>query len=292
MVDLDPRLTPARPDLAARALEGRVTADRFVDGEVARVIDGVAPLRRGPRADAALDTEALAGERLTVYDEDDEGWAWVQLARDGYVGYLPVHAYLKGEGAGPTHKVAALRTFLYPGPSIKLPPLDWVSLGTRVAVVRETDANGRRFAVTADGRAIVANHLVPVDTLETDPVAVAERFLGTPYLWGGRSSLGLDCSGLAQTAYEACGVLLPRDADMQEMAAGEAVDLDPRAWKRGDLMFWPGHVALVRDATTFLHANAFMMAVGIEGIAEGLARIEASGTPLRSVKRIELPGRG
>ncbi len=286
MADLDPRLTPARPDLAARALEGRVTADRFVDGEAARVIDGLASLRRAPRADAPLDTEALVGERLTVYDEDDEGWAWVQLARDGYVGYMPVHAYLKGEGAASTHKVVALRTFLYPGPSIKQPPLGWASLGARVAVVRETEANGRRFAVTADGRAIVANHLVPVDALETDPVAVAERFLGTPYLWGGRSSLGLDCSGLVQTAYEACGVALPRDADMQEMAAGEPVDLDPRAWKRGDLLFWSGHVALVRDAATFLHANAWMMAVGIEGITEGLARIEGSGTPLRSVKRV------
>jgi cell wall-associated NlpC family hydrolase len=289
VADLDPRLTPARPDLAARALEGRVTADRFVDGEAARVIDGLAALRRAPRADAPLDTEALVGERLTVFEEDDEGWAWVQLARDGYVGYMPVHAYLKGEGAAPTHKVAALRTFLYPGPSIKLPPLGWASLGARVAVVRETEANGRRFAVTAEGRAIVANHLVRVDALESDPVVVAERFLGTPYLWGGRSSLGLDCSGLVQTAYEACGVALPRDADMQERAAGESVDLDPRAWKRGDLLFWSGHVALVRDATTFLHANAWMMAVGIEGITEGLARIEGSGTPLRSVKRLTLP---
>jgi cell wall-associated NlpC family hydrolase len=286
MADLDPRLTPARPDLAARHLEGRVTAERFVDGEPARVIDGLAPLRRGPRADAALDTEALLGERLTVYDEDDEGWAWVQLARDGYVGWIPAHAYLKGEGAPPTHKVAALRTFLYPGPSIKLPPTGWASLGARVTVVRETEANGRRFAVTAEGGAIVANHLVPVERMESDPVAVAERFLGTPYLWGGRSSLGLDCSGLVQTALEACGVPVPRDADLQEATVGEPVDLDPRAWRRGDLLFWPGHVALVRDAATFLHANAFMMAVGIETIDEGLARIEGSGTPLRAVRRV------
>ncbi len=291
MADLDPRITPARPDLAARWLEGTVTAERFVDGTPARVIESLAPLRRQPRSDAGLDTEALYGEQLTVYDEDDEGWAWVRLARDGYVGWMPAHAFLKGEGARPTHKVAALRTFLYPGPSIKLPPLGWASLGARVAVVRETEANGRRFAVTSDGRAIVANHLVPVDALESDPVAVAERFLGTPYLWGGRSSLGLDCSGLAQTAYEACGVALPRDADMQEAAPGEAVDLDPRAWRRGDLMFWPGHVALVRDAETFLHANAFMMAVGIERIDEGLARIAAGGAPLRCVKRVTLPGR-
>lgn len=114
MADLDPRITPARPDLAARWLEGTVTAERFVDGTPARVIEGLAPLRRQPRSDAGLDTEALYGEQLTVYDEDDEGWAWVRLARDGYVGWMPAHAFLKGEGARPTHKVAALRTFLYP----------------------------------------------------------------------------------------------------------------------------------------------------------------------------------
>lgn len=289
MADLDPRLTPARPDLAARFLEGRVMAERFVEGEPARVIEGLAPLRRAPRADAGLDTEALIGERLTVYDEDEEGWAWVQLARDGYVGWMPSHAFLKGEGLLPTHKVSALRTFLYPGPSIKLPPLGWASFGARVAVVRETEANGRRFAVTSEGRAIVANHLVPVDAMESDPVAVAERFLGTPYLWGGRSSLGLDCSGLVQTALEACGIAAPRDADLQEATLGEAVDLDPRAWRRGDLMFWPGHVALVRDAETFLHATAHLMAVGIERIDEGLARIEANGPGLRAVKRVILP---
>ena len=289
MADLDPRLTPARPDLAARYLEGRVTAERFVDGEPARIIEGLAPLRRGPRPDAPLDTEALFGERLTVYDEDDEGWAWVRLARDGYVGHIPASAYLKGEAAPATHRVAALRTFLYPGPSIKLPPTGWASFGARVTVLRETEANGRRFAVTPEGRVIVSNHLVPVDLCETDPVAVAERFLGTPYLWGGRSSLGLDCSGLVQTALEACGIAAPRDADLQEQGLGEPVDLDPRAWRRGDLMFWPGHVALVRDAETFLHANAWMMAVGIERIDEGLARIEASGPGLRAVKRIPLP---
>lgn len=290
MSDFDPRLTPARPDLAARTVEGRIAAERYVDGEPARVIEGSAPLRRAPRADAALDTEALLGERLTVYEEDAEGWGWVQLARDGYVGWMPSHAYLKGEGPRPTHRIAALRTFLYPGPSIKLPPAGWASLGARVAVVRETEAGGRRFAVTAEGAAIVAGHLAPLDAVEPDPVAVAERFLGTPYLWGGRTSLGLDCSGLVQTALEACGRLVPRDADLQEREAGTPVGLDPAGWCRGDLLFWPGHVALVRDAETFLHANAFMMAVGIERIDEGLARIAASGSPLRAVKRVTLPG--
>lgn len=289
MADLDPRLTPARPDLAARFLEGRVIAERFVEGEPARVLEGVVPLRRAPRADAPLDTEALMGETLTVYEEDAEGWAWVQLARDGYVGWMPAHAYLKGPAAAPTDKVSALRTFVYPGASIKEPPLAWASLGTPLTILREVEVDGRGYAVTSTGGVVVAKHLAPIDRFERDPVAVAERFLGTPYLWGGRSSLGIDCSGLVQTALQACGIAAPRDSDLQEQTVGEAIGRDPANWRRGDLLFWPGHVGLVRDAETFIHANGWMMAVGIEGIAEGLARIAAKDSLLRTVRRVTLP---
>lgn len=282
----DPRLTPARADLAAQSLEGVVAAPRYAAGTPARVIEGLAPLRREPRPDAGLDTEALHGERLKVYDEDQEGWAWVQLARDGYVGYLPSHAILKGAAPAPTHRVSALRTFVFPGPSIKEPPLLWLSLGAEVAIRREVEVRGRIFGLTETGGAIVMQHLAPVGTVETDPVAVAERFLGTPYLWGGKSSLGIDCSGLVQTALAACGITAPRDSDMQEAALGTAIGLDPAAWRRGDLLFWPGHVALVRDGETMLHANAHTMSTAIEGLAAGLARIEAAGTPLRTVKRL------
>ena len=136
---------------------------------------------------------------------------------------------------------------------------------------------------------IVASHLVPIDTRESDHVAVAERFLGIPYLWGGRSSLGIDCSGLVQTAFAACGVPAARDTDLQEMSLGDAIGLDPAGWQRGDLLYWPGHVGMVRDAESFVHATAHTMTVTIEGLAEGLARIEASGTPLRTVRRVRLP---
>ncbi len=286
MIDLDPRLTPARGDLAARHLAGVVTAERFVDGTPARIVEGVVPLRRAPRPDAGLDTEALMGETVVVYDEDDEGWSWVQLDRDGYVGWMPSHGLLKTVPVAFTHRVTALRTFVYPAPSIKEPPLQWLSLGSRLAIRSMREVNGRMFAVTSEGGVVVANHLAPLDATETDPVAVAERFLGAPYLWGGRSSLGLDCSGLVQTAFEACGTLLPRDADLQEKAAGSPVSLDPATWRRGDLLFWPGHVAIVRDEASFIHANAWMMAVGIEDIASGLARIAAGGSPLRTVRRV------
>lgn len=283
----DPRLTPARPDLAAAHLKGLVEAERHVEPVAARIVEAVAPLRRAPRPDAGLDTEALFGETLRVYDEDEEGWSWVQLDRDGYVGWMPAHAILKGEPLPATHRVATLATFVYPALTIKEPPTARLSYLSPVRVIAEREAsNGRRFAVTADGVAIVASHLEPIETKASDPVAVAERFLGLPYLWGGRSSLGIDCSGLVQTALAACGIAAPRDTDLQETSLGEAVDLDPRLWRRGDLLFWPGHVGMVRDAETFVHATAHTMTVTIEGLAEGLARIEASGTPLRAVRRL------
>ena len=286
MPKLDRRLTPARPDLAALSLQGLVEADRFVEGVPGRIIEAVAPVRVAPRPDAGLDTEALYGEAVTVYDEDEEGWAWVQLARDGYVGYVPVNAVLKQPVQAPTHRVTALRTFVFPGPTIKEPPITWASLGSELIIERQTEVNGRRFGLLGNGGAVVWQHIAPADHFDRDPVAVAEAFLGTPYLWGGKSSLGIDCSGLVQTAYRAVGFSLPRDSDMQEAGAGQPVDLDPATWRRGDILCWPGHVALVRDAETMLHANAYHMATAIEPMAAGLARIEAAGTRLRSVRRV------
>ncbi len=277
---LDPRLTPARPDLAAAHLKGRVEAARFVEGIEREVRDESAPLRREPAPDASLDTEALRGERVTVYDSNEEGWCWGQLAADGYVGWLPANA-LAAPGPAATHKVAVLRTLAFPGRSIKLPPVAAFSLGCRMAVTRTEEP----FAVTPSGY-VPARHLAPLDATEPDFVAVAERFLGVPYLWGGKTSLGIDCSGLVQIALTAAGIVCPRDSDMQERALGEAIAAEPAALRRGDLVFWKGHVAIVRDAATLLHANAFHMAVAAEPIAEAVARIAAGGSEIMAVKRL------
>ena len=279
----DPRLTPARADLAAKELEGKVAAARYVEGRVYEVIEPQAPLRHEPAPDAPLATEALKGERVTVYDMNSEGWAWGQLADDGYVGWLPANA-LAQPAAPPTHKVAALRTFAFPSPSIKLPPLEALPFGARLAVSRVAD----RMAVTPSGAYVPAMHLAAIETYEPDFVVVAERFLGVPYLWGGKTMLGLDCSGLVQIALTACGIPCQRDSDMQERALGApvAAAADLSDLQRGDLVFWQGHVAIVRDRSSLLHANALHMAVVIEPIGEAIARIHGTGSEVTGVRRL------
>ncbi|WP_439495430.1 C40 family peptidase [Bosea sp. (in: a-proteobacteria)] len=278
---LDRRLTPARPDLAARHLIGQVEARAFADPVAMRVVAPSAPLRREPRPDAALDTEALAGESVQIY-EQHEGWAWGQLTSDGYVGYLPDDA-LRLDAPAPTHRVSALRSFVYPGASIKLPPLAALSLGAGVAVAGEAGD----FLVLADGGHVFAPHLKPLDKVEADFVAVAERFEHVPYLWGGKTSLGLDCSGLTQLALAAAGIASPRDSDMLE-AIGAPVGFDDSlaGLKRGDLVFWKGHVGIMTDAETLLHATAYTMSVFREPLRAARDRIQAkSFGAITSIRR-------
>jgi cell wall-associated NlpC family hydrolase len=276
---IDRRLIPARPDLAADHLRGLIDAPRYAKGQAKRVIAASAPLRRAPQADAPLETEALHGEGVTVYDES-QGWAWVQLDRDKYVGYLPAAAL--AAPSEPTHRIAALRAHAYPGPSIKSPPRMALSLGARLAIV----GHDGDFAISTDGLYVWARHLAESGWREPDYVAVAERFLETPYLWGGRTSEGIDCSGLVQTALAAAGQASLRDSDMQEAGLGEPIAIDePLA--RGDLVFWKGHVGIMRDPVTLLHANGWHMKVVSEPLTQARARIAAGGgNDVTSVRRL------
>jgi Bacterial dipeptidyl-peptidase Sh3 domain/NlpC/P60 family len=251
------------------------------------VIDPQAPVRRSPSPDAPLDTEALRGERVIVAETNPEGWCRGTLEADGYAGWLPANA-LAVPGPAATHKVVVPRTLVFPGPSIKLPPIEGLSLGCRLAVARIEGP----FAILHSGGCVAARHLALLDALAPDMVAVAEQFLHVPYLWGGKSSLGLDCSGLVQIALTACGMPCPRDSHMQEQALGVPLPLthelarDLGDVRRGDLLFWNGHVAIARDADTIVHANAHHMATVIENTSEAIARIKAAGSEITAIKRL------
>jgi cell wall-associated NlpC family hydrolase len=289
MIDFDKRITAARHDLAAASLKGKVQAKRYSEGETWYLACASAPLRRAPRNDAPLDTEVLMGEQVTVYDIQD-GWAWVQLQRDGYVGYMPDVALSRGTGIA-THEVIVPRTFTYPGPSMKLPPVEALSLGCSLEII---EISGD-FARTRQGLHLWARHLSEVKIHALDFVMIAECFLNIPYLWGGKTSLGLDCSGLTQISLAAAGIAAPRDSDQQEGALGATVPIaaDISGLRRGDLVFWQGHVGIMRDAQTLLHANGHHMMVVSEPLSDAVDRIsqrtQSAGTgagQITSVRRL------
>lgn len=273
MTTLDRRLNAFRPDLADVGLRGQVEAAAYVEGVAARVVSPVADLRSRPSPEAGLDSQLIAGDEVHVF-EDHEGWAWVQAVRDGYVGYAPSSA-LAVDAPAPTHRVRVPRSFVYREPDMKRPMVTAQSIGAGVAVIGEAETRGTVYALLGNGTAMVADHLEPISATHGDFVTIAERLDGTPYLWGGASAFGIDCSGLVQLAMRLWGRTVLRDTDMQASSIGTPLSVgdDLSGLKRGDLVFWKGHVAIMRDSDTIIHANGGTMMVNSEPLAEAVERI-------------------
>jgi len=265
---LDRRLHAFRPDLADDTLKGQVEAERFIAGVPARVIVPVAPLRPAPNPAHGIDTQLLLGETVRVFDRAG-GFAWLQSDHDGYVGYMP--EAMLGEPQAATHVICVPRTFVYPQAELRMVPQAALSMGSLVAVTGEAETRGTRYLLLADGGAVIARHCLPSgQMLGDDYVAVAQTFLETPYLWGGRSGFGIDCSGLVQLSMRMVGKHAPRDSDMQ---ASFGTEIAREELRRGDLVFWKGHVGLMEDDQTLLHANGHTMSVGRENLDAAIERI-------------------
>lgn len=271
MLDLpDRRLNAYRTDLAEERLRGVVEAASYVSGSPGLICVPVVQMRARPELECGTDTELLLGETVRVLDTD-AGWAWVKSDFDGYVGYIPDYA-VSPVVRSLTHIITAPRTFIYSGPDLKFPTVQALSMGNRIAVIDERETRGTRYFLLEGGQAVIANHCAEAgQPLSGDYVAVAGRFLETPYLWGGRSGFGIDCSGLVQLAMMMTGRAVPRDTDMQ--ANGLGTPIDRSELSRGDLVFWKGHVAIMEDEKTLLHSNGHTMSVSHEGLNDAIARI-------------------
>ncbi|SHH53932.1 NlpC/P60 family protein [Marivita hallyeonensis] len=261
-------------EVAHSSLRGQVDAKSFADGVDHRVTwPPLVALRGSPTAER--DRELLWGQTFCVLDVN-KGFAFGFARADGYTGYVEAHM-LQPVDSSATHRVCARQTVAMARPVFKDTKTEQVplSLGSEV-IVRDIADGWARVIGAPHDLFVPAPHLAPLDTPEPDPVSVAERLLGTPYVWGGNSAFGIDCSGLVQIACRACGIPCPGDSDQQAEVLGETLDRDTPP-KRGDLFFWRGHVTWIADEATLLHANAHHMAVAFEPLTDALDRIAAQG---------------
>lgn len=275
----DPRLTAANGRVAHLSLRGHVKADRFVAGETARIAVPLADLLARP--DGPRNRQLLCGEAVLLL-ERAERHGFVQSDRDGYCGWLDLAAIRTDHAV--THRVIAPATLLYASPTIKRREIGSLSFGSLLAIRTEEG----RFDETMDGLFVPHVHLAPLANRMSNPASVAEMFLGTPYLWGGNSRAGIDCSGLVQAALIACGIACPGDSDLQFRALGRPLAADELP-KRNDLYFWKGHVALALDEKRIIHANAHAMAVTIESADTAMTRTaQAEGmSAFLGIRRID-----
>lgn len=277
MDELDKRLNAYRPDLADIRLEDKVRAGRYVEGELSTICVPKTPLRKRPDAALNFETEALFGEEVYVFEQSD-GWSWIQQLKDKYVGYVPSDAVALGFKKF-SYIVDHPRTFLYPEADIKKTPRLTLSMGSRLDIVDEIEENGTRFLVTREGEFIFERHCKAARAFSgPDYVNHAGRLLETPYRWGGSSAFGIDCSGLVQLSMFVAGTYVQRDSDMQAQSIGEPIEPGEnfKYLDRGDLVFWDGHVAIVEDNKTLIHANAYTMSVVREPLSAAVKRIEST----------------
>jgi cell wall-associated NlpC family hydrolase len=275
----DRRITAARPDLAAAHLKGVVAAARYVEGRTMQVAYGAIGLRTAPALSATLETELLFGENFTVYETKD-GWVWGQAALDSHVGYAEADAFAH-PGAAATHRVVARATPLLSAPDVKQPSRAILPLNAKLHIAE----TGERFSRLADGGFVFSEHVAPLSSRAPDWLAIAEAYVGVPYVWGGKTFAGVDCSGLVQMSLEAAGIAAPRDTDLMESALGTPLPHDV-ALRRGDLVFWKGHMGAMVDGGRLIHASALAMQVVIEDFASARARIAADGQPVTTIRRL------
>jgi cell wall-associated NlpC family hydrolase len=280
---LDPRTHAARPDLADARLEGRVAATRYVLPMPAACHASATPLLHAPDDGAMQVSELLWGEAVDVFESRD-GWAWVQALHDRYVGYVAAAALGPRFKQTLTHRVIAPASHLYPEPSVKARPIRPLFAATQLAIDETLRQGG--FVAVAGGGWIAAEHVRPLGQPMEDGTSMAERLLGAPYLWGGRTVRGLDCSGLVQIALAGAGIAAPRDSD-QQAALGADLGADLSVLKRGDLVFFPGHVGLMVDESHIIHANVTHMAVTIDPLAQVISWVRRRHeAPVTALKRL------
>ncbi|VEJ44801.1 NlpC/P60 family protein [Bartonella vinsonii] len=270
MVLKDPRLYAFRDDLADKRLETEITAQRFVQGEKKRVNTAVAGLFKENNKKSERQTECLLGEELLIF-EQGENMSWGQSLKDGYVGYIDTTVLCTSD-IKQTHIVSVPRTFQYLQADLRGPMECSLSMGSKVSVVDEIEVHGTMYSILENGKAIFTHHLSPIGRVYEDYVTVAETFIRTPYLWGGVSGFGIDCSGLVQLSMIMSGQMVLRDTDMQQKTIGKQLT-DHDKLQRGDLIFWKGHVAIMIDQENIIHANGFSMDVMIEPLEKAIMRI-------------------
>ena len=260
----DRRITAIRKDIASDYFKGLIKRKKFVEGVKHTVISNYSPLHSSKSS--TISSQLLFGEQVYVFDQSN-GWSWVQGMRDGYVGYTP-SKNLKKQRIKSSHKVSSLRTFVYSSSNIKSDVITYLSLNSLVLI---SDRRNNFVKIKNLGWCF-KNDFEKISKSNFNIVELSKKYLGTPYLWGGRDSMGIDCSGLVLNIMQMNCINFPRDTDLQESFVTKSIKYEKNL-RAGDLVFWKGHVAMMVDKKNIIHANAFHMITNIEPLQTVKKRI-------------------